>query len=60
MLVFKYIVPYVIDLGHVKANHGITLFIMSKKSLIDLKIFHRNLVDKKNMFNFQSHFEWFV
>jgi len=37
MFIFKYIAPYVFGLSEIKANHGISMFIMSKKSLLDMQ-----------------------
>ena len=44
MFIFKFVSPYVAYFGHIKANHGIALFIMSKKALIELKTFLSNLI----------------
>jgi hypothetical protein len=37
MFIFKYIAPYIFGLGEIKANHGISLFIMTKKAFMDMK-----------------------
>ena len=37
MFIFKFIAPYVQFFYNIKANHGIALFVMSKKAYLDLK-----------------------
>jgi hypothetical protein len=37
MFIFKFVCPHVDKLSRIKANHGISLFIMSKKAYIDTK-----------------------
>lgn len=37
MFIFKYIAPYVFGLSDIKANHAISMFIMTKKAYIDMK-----------------------
>lgn len=37
MFIFKYIAPYIFGLGEIKANHGISMFIMTKKAYGDMK-----------------------
>lgn len=39
MFIFKFVVPYMNIILKYKANHGIALFITSKKSYIDMKKF---------------------
>jgi hypothetical protein len=39
MFIFKFVVPYMNTILKYKANHGIALFITSKKSYIDMKKF---------------------
>ena len=36
---FKFIAPYVSQFNFIKANHGVSLFIMSKKAYIEMKEF---------------------
>lgn len=40
MFIFKFVTPYVYNLFNINANHGITLFIVSKKAYIDMKEFY--------------------
>lgn len=37
MFIFKFVCPHIHKLTKIKANHGISLFIMSKKAFIDMK-----------------------
>ena len=58
--VFKFIAPYISRFGAIKANHGIAMFMMSKKAYVDMKSFHKGLVKKDNMFKFNHYFEDFA
>ena len=55
--VFKFIAPYISRFGMIKANHGISMFMMSKKAYVDMKSFHKNLVKKENIFKIKHYFE---
>lgn len=50
MFIFKFVVPFMNTIVKFKANHGIALFITSKKSYIDMKRFISSIKDKKNIF----------
>lgn len=50
MFIFKFVVPYMNTIVKFKANHGIALFITSKKAYIDMKNFIINMQNKKNIF----------
>lgn len=58
--VFKFIAPYVSKFGQVKANHGIAMFIISKKAFIDMKQFRRSLEKRENIFKIKNFFEDFT
>ena len=51
MFITKFICPNVNKLITIKANHGIALFIMSKKAYIDCKYLKNQLIEKKNIFS---------
>ena len=57
--VFKFIAPYISRFGDIKANHGISLFMVSKKAYIDMKAFHASLQKNENIFKFKEFFEDF-
>lgn len=60
MFVFKFIAPYVTNFHNIKANHGISLFVMSKKAYIDLNQLYKDMLAKKNIFHFNKYFEDFT
>ena len=37
MFLFKFISPYIYGLLDIKANHGISMFMMCKKAYLDMK-----------------------
>lgn len=43
MFVFKFVSPYVPSFHQIKANHGIAMFILSKKAYLDIKDFYKSL-----------------
>ena len=56
MFVFKFITPYVMNFHQIKANHGIALFIMSKKAYLDLRQLYNSMKEKRNIFKFPKYF----
>lgn len=58
--VFKFIAPFISKFGNIKANHGISMFMVSKKAYIDMKAFSKNLQKKDNVFKFKNFFEEFT
>ena len=60
MFVDKFILPYSFDLKKLRANHNIGLFILSKKTFIDMKKFKIEIDNRKNIFNFKEDFEEFT
>lgn len=60
MFIFKFVSPFVPNFYNIKANHGIAMFILSKKAYLEMKKFHKDLVDKKNIFNLPKHFDGFT
>ena len=60
MFIFKFISPFVSNFHNIKANHGIALFILSKKAYLEIKTFYKDIKDRKNIFNFQKYFPDFL
>lgn len=60
MFVHKFVSPYVVNFYQIKANHGIALFIMSKKAYVDLKKLKNSMIERKNIFKFPKYFEEFT
>lgn len=56
MFIFKFVSPYVANFYNIKANHGIALFVLSKKAFLDIRKFIADMRDKKNIFNLQKYF----
>lgn len=56
MFVFKFVSPYVPSFHAIKANHGIAMFIVSKKAYLDMRDFFKNLIERKNIFGFSKYF----
>lgn len=57
MFVFKFISPFVSNFYNIKANHGIAMFILSKKAYLEIKKLCKDIVDKRNIFNFANSFQ---
>ena len=49
MFVFKFIAPYVMGLYEIKANHEISMFILSKKAYLDMREFLDYVSNKNNL-----------
>lgn len=60
MFIFKFVSPYVYSLNAIKANHGITMFILSKKAFLEMKEFYNHLIKKNNFLNLDPFFNEFV
>lgn len=60
MFVHKFVSPYVTYFNHIKANHGIALFIMSKKAFLDIRQLGADMKARKNIFKFHQYFEEFT
>lgn len=56
MFVFKFISPFVSNFYNIKANHGIAMFILSKKAFLEIKKLCKDITDKRNIFNFANSF----
>ena len=54
MFIFKYIAPFIFGLGEIKANHGRSMFIMTKKAYVDIKEFYVHVEKKYNCFKFNK------
>ena len=57
MFVFKFISPYIGNFHYIKANHGIAMFIMGKKALLEMRDFLHHLCEKRNIFLLKPYFE---
>ena len=60
MFIFKYVTPYVYNFANINANHGITLFIVSKKAYQEMKTLNNNIRNKTNFMKFNSYFNEFT
>lgn len=60
MFIFKFVTPYIYNLFNIKANHGITLFILSKKAYHQMKNFHSYVKSKTNFLKLAPYFEEFI
>ncbi len=56
MFIFKYITPFAPNFSFIKANHLITLFIISKKAYHDMKAYTKVLNDKRNVLELYPFF----
>lgn len=56
MFVFKFISPYIPSFQHIKANHGIAMFVMSKKAFLELKAFLDAIEKTQNIFKLPAPF----
>ncbi len=57
MFIFKFVTPYIWDIySTVKANHGITLFILSKKAYHEMKEFHNYIMKTVNFMKLGPYF----
>ena len=59
MFIFKFVAPYVNSLQHIKANHNIALFVMSKRAYLDMKKLKNDIQQKKKLPN-AKYFEEFT
>lgn len=59
MFIFKFVSPFIPNFYNIKANHGIAMFILSKKAYLEMKKFHKDITDKKNIFNVLKYFNEF-
>ena len=57
MFIFKFIAPYVFGLFEIKANHGISMFIMSKKAFLDMREFYQAVAKRQNVFKLTKFWE---
>lgn len=56
MFIFKFVTPYIHNIFNIHANHDITLFILSKKSFLQMKAFHHHVKSKGNYFKLANYF----
>ena len=57
MFVFKFISPFIPNFYNIKANHGLAMFILSKKAYLEKKKLCEDIINKKNIFNLHKYFE---
>jgi hypothetical protein len=60
MFIFKYVTPYIYSFYDINANHGITLFIISKKAYHDMKRFNADIRARTNLLKLAPYFPEFV
>ena len=60
MFIFKFVTPYIYSLYAIKANHGINLFILSKKSYHDMKSFVNHMRNKTDFLKVGQYFNDFA
>ena len=60
MFIFKFVAPFIPNFYNIKANHGINMFILSKKAYLEMKKLHKEMSEKKNVFNIPKYFEEFT
>ena len=60
MFIFKFVSPYIYNLYAIKANHGITLFILSKKAYHDMKSFVTHMKSKTDFLKVGQYFNQFA
>lgn len=60
MFIFKYVTPYIYSFFSINANHGITLFVISKKAYHDMKKFLAYITSKTNFLKLDPYFKDFT
>lgn len=60
MFIFKYVTPYIYSFFKINANHGITLFVISKKAYHDMKKFLAFIKSKVNFLKLDPYFKEFT
>jgi hypothetical protein len=60
MFIFKFVTPHINNLMAIKANHQITLFILSKKAYHQMRAFHQHVKAKTNFMKLAPHFSEFT
>jgi hypothetical protein len=60
MFIFKFVEPFIHNFSSINANHAITMFITSKKSLIEMRKFYNDVAARKNIFKIQKYFDDFA
>lgn len=54
MFVSKFITPIIPQFYHIKGNHSIALFILSKKAFVDMTDLKNDIENRKNIFNVKN------
>jgi hypothetical protein len=60
MFIFKYVTPFIYSLYDINANHGITLFVISKKAYHDMKRFNTDIRSRNNVLKLNPYFAEFA
>ena len=60
MFIFKYVTPNVYNFANINANHGITLFIISKMAYLEMKALNNNIQNKVNFMKLDYYFKEFT
>jgi len=60
MFIFKFVTPYIYNLFRIKANHAITMFIISKKAYHDMKQFVESIKKEADILQLGPYFNQFA
>lgn len=60
MFIYKFVTPYTYTIADINANHGITLFILSKNAYHQMKNFHSYVKGRTNFLKLSEYFNEFV
>ena len=60
MFIFKFVTPYICNLYNLRANHAITLFILTKKAYHDMKCFLHFVSEKRDFLKLRECFKEFT
>ena len=60
MFIFKFVTPYIFNIFHIKANHCIALFLLSKKAYHQMKNFHHYVKNRTNFLKIAPYFNEFA
>ena len=58
--VFKFIIPHLQQFKDMKANHNVALFLLAKRSFLDMSIFLRAVKNNENIFKQKHFFKEFI
>lgn len=60
MFIFKHVTPYIYNLYNLNANHGIALFVISKKAYHEMKQLNAYIRARQNFMNLNPYFNEFT